>query len=753
LRQRVNPPHNLPRGGGEQLRVQQAFSNDLYETGAAFCITTYQALFSPISAFKKQNFPNGIIFDDAHVGERLIRDAFTLRISKELHPKLFSQVIEIVRPQFDELGKGPHLNYVLSEVGQQSVTLCPPSAARRCREQIITALKLADYKNTDLFFATVQLYEHLHHCAIFISPDHIEVTPPFIPTGAFPFLGEDTRRVYLSATLAYETDFVRGFGKNIPNRIEPDNDAGNGERLILLAGDFDDSADKISLAKIILSKHKLLIAVPSYFKAKPWANIVDAPPQKQFSEELNKFRNANSGAFILVSRIDGIDLPQDTCRVMLIDGAPLGASLMEQYLSQHLEISNLYSTKMASRITQLLGRINRGRSDYGAFILYGKDINVWMKKERNVALLPPLIRKQSILGQTLQKDIGRNKPSEIGDVVDQVLSRDAGWLKFYRDTVDGLEISNEVVEKIRRREEQLSTSAVAECRFMTHLWQEDIEGARKAILDVLDDTALADARLAGWYSIWLGMTYDNEGDKETSVAHYKKARSRLSYWLNVPFRNEGDLKAVEDGPKTILQERLLSVNHHGPQALGDLIAKLRIQARVLTKKDASSGEHEEAVRMFGELLGIDSSRPDNELGLGPDVLWADELQKYVLAFELKTKKSQPAKYNKEEIGQAHNHLQWVSEKYPNCKCDGLLIVGPAGACSKEASPSDTIYLVETAALQKRMEELTAKIDDTRGRTILERWTALKELGGFPEWQLEGWFKVLAATPFKTLPRF
>ncbi|QIG52209.1 DEAD/DEAH box helicase family protein [Nordella sp. HKS 07] len=250
-------------------RIQKEFSNDLFETGRAFCITTYQALFASISTFKGQNAPKCLIFDDAHVAERLIRDSFTLSISKHKFPDLFDKITQIVRPEFQALGKGAHLSYILSEVGQQSVTLCPLATSHRCREQIIQALKDANYKASSLFFPTVQLYEHLHYCAIFVSSTHIEITPPFIPTGVFPFLGEGVRRVYLSATLEYETDFVRGFGRKIPNPIVPDNDAGNGERLVLLASDFDEKSTKLSVAKSILAKRKLLISVPSYTRPKP----------------------------------------------------------------------------------------------------------------------------------------------------------------------------------------------------------------------------------------------------------------------------------------------------------------------------------------------------------------------------------------------------------------------------------------------------------------------------------------------------
>lgn len=734
-------------------RVRQEFSNDLFETDSAFCITTYQALFTANSTFSKDKTPAGIIFDDAHVAERLVRDAFTLSISKEKYPTLFSDIVEIVRPEFERLNKNAHLSFILDQLGQQSVTMCPPATAYRSKEQIIEAIKrVHDWRKSDLFFPAIRLWENLGTCAIFISAGSIEITPPFIPTGVYDFLGKGVRRVYLSATMEFETDFVRGFGRRIKNRIAPDNDAGNGERLILLDSRFKDRTDKKALATEVLKTQKLLVSVPSYPKALAWKDIGSPPKPLDFSDNLQKFRDADKGAFILVSRIDGIDLPQDTCRVMLIDGAPSGASLMDYYLFQHLSLSNLFSTKMAGRITQLLGRINRGRSDYGAFIIYGSDVNVWLKTERNVALLPPLIRKQVILGQTVQDGMEKSAATDVVKLISQVIARDGGWLRFYRDTVDGLEVSDEALEKVKFREGQLAASAVEECKFMTLLWQGDIEGARRALLDVLDDTAMADARLAGWYSVWLGATYDFENDNETSIAHYKKARSRLSSWLNVPFRTAADQKINEEGSLTIVQRRLLEVNQHGPQALGDLVAQLKIQARILIEVGKSSNEREEAVRKYGELLGFEASRPDNEFGMGPDAIWVDEETKTGIAFELKTQKNDPAEYSKQEVGQAHNHIQWLTDNHGEIEWQGLLIVGPSGVCKDEANPSDNIYLVETGALSARMRELSAKIDDTRGKIVLERHALLKEVGGLAEWLLSGWFRTLAKTPLKNLKR-
>lgn len=178
---------------------------------------------------------------------------------------------------------------------------------------------------------------------------------------------------------------------------------------------------------------------------------------------------------------------------------------------------------------------------------------------------------------------------------------------------------------------------------------------------------------------------------------------------------------------------------------------MKIQYDCLRNSDGSSAQHEEALRLFGELIGFRASRPDNELGVGPDVMWMDDDINYAIGFELKTKKQEPIKYNKEEIGQLHNHLQWMADgDLSEFRCEGLIVVGEVGVRTTVASPSDQMYLITPNALAARLADFTAKIRDTQGRTNLERWTALRDLGGLSEWQLPGWWGALASAPMKKL---
>ena len=72
---------------------------------------------------------------------------------------------------------------------------------------------------------------------------------------------------------------------------------------------------------------------------------------------------------------------------------------------------------------------------------------------------------------------------------------------------------------------------------------------------------------------------------------------------------------------------------------------------------AMGGQAEAGVRALGELLGLIATRPDNDGGTGPDVLWCDDAKPRQRGFELKTDKHDPATYFEKDISQGHDHLE------------------------------------------------------------------------------------------------
>jgi hypothetical protein len=187
------------------------------------------------------------------------------------------------------------------------------------------------------------------------------------------------------------------------DKIAPSNDAGEGERLVLFSGLLKSGQLDQREIPSVIGRHPAVISVPTYNAAGRWEKLAKPPRPEDFSTELDAFRRRRTGVFILVYRLDGIDLPDDVCRIMLIDGMPAGGSQLERFQWQILNLQNAYAAKITSRITQVFGRINRGTRDFSVHIIEGRGLNNWLSCDRNLSLLSPLLRNQIKLGHELQQ--------------------------------------------------------------------------------------------------------------------------------------------------------------------------------------------------------------------------------------------------------------------------------------------------------------------------------------------------------------
>ena len=698
-------------------RVEGDYNNDLFESGKAFCITTYQALFNGLSSIRRHHFPGAVIFDDAHVAESMLRDAMTLRIDSQNHAELFSDIRDLFEPHFEDLERrGEFRDATGSE--RPTIVLAAPNGVRERAEQLFTLLEKHQVaQRHDLKFSFSHLRNKLDRCSVLFGRGICELTPPFLPSLATDVFERPIRRIYLSATLASKIDFVRAFGR-LPNvAIEPRNDAGNGERLILFGRDLPNGITP-ELVGQLMTRHKILVAVPTYMAAKTWTGLANPPATAAFSDELDGFRKAKAGVFVLVSRVDGIDLPHDTCRVMVLDGLPAGASLLERYQWEFLNMRNSYGARMANRIVQLFGRINRGRNDYGAFLINGKDINTWLNNDRNLALLPPLLQQQIALGRLVQDGMGIKSDDKIGEAINSVLERNPTWLNFYGDNINKGTLDEEKAARTADAEIRLTKAAEAEAEYARAAWEGDYKAARIAIEDTIEETARADTPLAGWHSIWLGACYEKEGDVESARLAFRRAKQRLGINVALPLGTipENSAGMGPAGPFAILVERMVSLTSQD-----SFRRELKLlEQRLADLNGASPRQMEEAVRSLGEALGFDATRPDNDVGTGPDVLWISPTNAQCLAFELKTDKEEPASYNKRDIGQAHDSMSWVAGQTNDLACLGLIFIGPDGRCSGEANPSEEMWLCPPTQLAAVRDSLIAMITDIRNALPIER---------------------------------
>ena len=120
------------------------------------------------------------------------------------------------------------------------------------------------------------------------------------------------------------------------------------------------------------------------------------------------------------------------------------------------------------------------------------------------------------------------------------------------------------------------------------------------------------------------------------------------------------------------------------------------------------------MRCLGQYLGLASTRPENEYGTGPDVLWLDE-NGVALCMEIKSDKldKDSAVYRKEDIGQMHSHIQWVKDNQDVNRIVPIF-VGPSLAVSPKASPSSDMIVVELWNFEQLGTRLAAALEDVTG---------------------------------------
>jgi hypothetical protein len=551
---------------------------------------------------------------------------------------------------------------------------------------------------------------------VVIRSGKIDITPPFLPSLALDIFEQRVRRVYLSATLQNKADIVRAFGRSPEVVIEPSNDAGNGERLIVFERELDHGSFESNFARDLTAEHKV-------------------------------FRRAQRGAFILVSRVDGIDLPHNTCRVMIIEGIPRAESLLEKFQFEYLHMHKFAASRIANRLVQLFGRINRGRSDYGAFLISGHDLNVWLNNDRNVALLPKLLKNQLMLGREVQKGLGVRTLDKVKDLLRTVLlsqPRDPKWLDYYSKFLGAYDVSPDKAQHAIKAEERNFAAALAEAQYAKHVWDGNYRAAREALDAGTADLARSDEKLAGWHNLWIGACLDKEGDAEESWYYFVRARGQLGGNLVVYTGPLGPRTAQEPQSARPIVAKLSGLMTLGRESFEKQFARLERELERLS--GGTPSQVEEATRALGELLGFESTRPDNEVGTGPDVMWRSSDEHVAIGLELKTDKAAGSEYSKSEVAQSLDHANWLAE---NAVGDvaGVVLIGPDAGVSAQANPSSDLYSCQLPVLAGYRDRILATIRDGYRLTPAERsgWLERTLADG---WSLKDIAAVLCTKPLK-----
>lgn len=677
--------------------IKQPLSDE-FLNGKAIMIASYKALFNGFSKFgvRGGRMPikaGAVILDDAHVAFSVVRDSFTLEVTPNEDNEKYDSLCTLFRYAFNEIDRLGTFDDVVSGLSNMVVEV--PYWAWHDQIDAVREVLRNDGGKTD--FAWPLVRDNLHLCHALISKTAFTVTPVLPPVSSFPTFADAPRRIYMSATIADDSEIVRTFDadpQHVNRALTSRSLAGISERMILVPSlmpfDFDVAKITKELLKSIANQNLgTVVLVPSNYAAKNWeevADIAEGSDQAEAKIEALQARETN-GPIVFANRYDGIDLPGDSCRFLVMDGLPAGTSDYELLRAATLYGGATISRMLAQRIEQGIGRGARGAGDHCVVLLTGPDLAGWIAKDAHFRLLTSATRAQIEMGSTVSKEV--HDVDDLTNTVALSINRDAGWVEYHAETL---------AENVKQDapDPQRFDAAASERRAFNN-WADGYYEQAIAKLDkAVNAKGELDSQTRGWLLQLAGRIANNWGQKERSDELQRSAfaanRNLLRPRVMPPYRPL---------PMPGAQSAAIASQLRGYHIRRGLLQRFEQVASHLNA-NASSNQFEQALADLGEMIGLSTERHDDG-GEGPDVLWLLPT-KTAWILEVKSRKLERNPLNKDEHGQLLVAQQWFHQNY-----DGYTslrgVVHPNNKATAAAAANDSFALT--------LERLAALVADAR----------------------------------------
>lgn len=355
---------------GPQEQYAAAASHD-YELNRAIAITTYSGLFNTNPRLKDAHT---IILDDAHAGDTFISRLWSVEISRERNPAVWRAIVDLFRPCLPP-AFADRLRMADVPPKYRSIVELVPGAYLRQRMGALRDILNAHLRQPQPAWYAWQLVEpHLVACNLLLAWDSALLRPVIPPTHTHqPFSGA-RHRLYMSATLGEGGELERVTGvRNIARIPAPPgwDQQGSGRRLFLLPhlSLSADEVDGFTIDAIQRADRALVLAPNNYVLDQIVATITAGGftvlHADDIEESLESFTSASATVLALANRYDGLDLPDEACRLLLLYGLPGGTNLQEQFLLYRLAATSLLRDRLITRLTQAVAGERHRLPRYG----------------------------------------------------------------------------------------------------------------------------------------------------------------------------------------------------------------------------------------------------------------------------------------------------------------------------------------------------------------------------------------------------
>jgi hypothetical protein len=477
--------------------------------------------------------------------------------------------------------------------------------------------------------------------------------------------------------------------ESVAHSLVPESAADLGDRLVLapqeLMPDVSHS-DIRDLVRSIADEHNVVVLVPSWRAAKQWereANLTAAKAD-EIGAGVEALRRGHVGLAVLVNRYDGIDLPDEACRLLVIDSLPFAYTGIERREAVALRDSQAMTTRQLQRLEQGMGRGVRSRDDRCAVLVLGP---------RLTQLIARTDLADRLSGATrAQLDLSRRVATQLGDGVDvttlravimQVVESDAEFRKLSREVLVGVSYEPAVVSPTAPLLRAAYDAAV------NGRLGQAAEASGAAVEVALES---GDPRLAGWI-----------GEAHASYLHAvdrvaaQEALARASALNPAVLR---PLAGLEYRPVQVgspQAEKAVETYQRLYPSANDLLLGFDTLLADIDWDDERTDEAEAALADLGAHLGLVTQMPERDFGEGSDVLWALAEDTFCV-IEAKTGATAQLIWKK-DANQLAGSVNWARERYGDDASVIPMLVHPVREVERSGTPPAGTRVVTSSNLK------------------------------------------------------
>jgi hypothetical protein len=673
-------------------KLYSAEAKAAYQDGSKVAVTTYNSLFNTNPFFKDADI---IIVDDAHAAENYLQKLWTFslsRVNKEDNA-LYKAVCGVLKPILSDQNFS-RLSGQWS--GVEDATWVDKIPTRKLLT-IIDDLRATIQTNltfeNNQKFSWQMIQDHLHACQVYVSSNEILIKPLIPPTWSHSAFDNAKQRIYMSATLGLGGDLERLTGRSNIKRLPIPtgwDKQGIGRRFFIFPEKSLDHEEIVELRRGLMKEAGRSIVITSNNdSAKEVITDIsihlDFPifTAQNLEESKFEFINASEAVVVIANRYDGIDFPEDDCRLLFVDGLSQSTSLQERFFINKMGASLLFNDRIQTRALQAIGRCTRGLNDYSAVVITGDELSCYLTDLKRRKYFHPELQAELEFGVYQSTEI---KPANILENFQIFLEHDSDW-EVANDAI--LDNRSSAVQEEFPAMEEMADAVKFEIEWQKALWINDFVEAKEAARKVLD--ILKHPELKGYRALWhylagsaADMAFNDgmSGFDITAREHYQIAKkSTMSIpWLAVLARDIEVKNNKNDDKDLYVMQQIEQIESN--------LLKLGLMNNIqFAKKEASIRKglnnpdtFEQAQVELGRFLGFNAEKIVSDAS--PDPWWY--IGERVIIFEDHADANESTTLSPTKARQAASHPKWLKEydpKYENYKILPVLLTPVTKATS------------------------------------------------------------------------